>query len=180
MSSPLLLLALVCAVQPPAVAATVRHAGWDNKCLGIAATAAVVVTVALTGLADPILSGIDVTPPTFRLAASVVLGVWGARWLVLPAVPVRPTDHEPGLAEHALAASLLLTPALVLVAMAGGTEHGVVLAGAWVLLAVAATLAAQTLAPRTPPWALRAATMALGAIAIVIAISSGIDAARTV
>lgn len=178
MSIPLLALALLCAAQPPGVAAAVRTADWTQRRIVGAAVVTAVAVVVLTALTGPILSGIDVSPPTFRLGAAAVLALWGIRWLILPAVAV-PAGSE-GRAGDALAVSLLFNPAFVLVAMAGGSEHGVVIAAVWVVLVLGATAALQLAAPRCPTWALRAGGVAVAAVAVVVALSAAVDAARTV
>jgi hypothetical protein len=153
----------------------------DMRLGALAVGIATGVLVLLAALADPIVDVLDITGPTFRLGAAIVVGVAGARSMVWPGPPVPggATAVSP-LAVFVLAA--LLVPGTVFVAVGGGAVHGFGPALLAVLVAAAASLA--SLAGRAGPpgrsWLLEVASRFVGAGAIVVAIAVGIDAARTV
>ena len=153
-----------------------RDAGWRRTVAPILAAA----TVALAGLGlltAPILDLIDVTTPTFRLSAALVMGVTGLVWMLRPTRPV--TELGDASAWTVLGATMLLTPGPVFTAMAangdGGTVAGLVSVGVAMLLVAAAVLGRRL----TDPVAAWAAQLT-GSSAAIAAVAIGLDAARTV
>lgn len=153
-----------------------RDAGWRTTVAPIMAAAA----LALAGLGlltAPILELIDVTTPTFRLSAALVMGVTGLVWMLRPTRPVAELgDASPW---TVLGATMLLTPGPVFTAMAangdGGTVAGLVSVAVAMILVAAAVLGRRL----TDPVASWAAQLT-GSGAAIAAVAIGLDAARTV
>ena len=153
-----------------------RDADWRTTVAPILAAAA----AALAGLGlltAPILDLIDVTTPTFRLSAALVMGVTGLVWMLRPIRPVTELGH--GSPWTLLGLTMLLTPGPVFTAMAangdGGTVAGLVSVGVAMLLVAAAVLGRRL----TDPAAAWAAQLT-GSGAAIVAVAIGLDAARTV
>lgn len=153
-----------------------RDADWRTTVAPILAAAA----AALAGLGlltAPILDLIDVTTPTFRLSAALVMGVTGLVWMLRPIRPV--TELGDGSPWTLLGLTMLLTPGPVFTAMAangdGGTVAGLVSVGVAMLLVAAAVLGRRL----TDPAAAWAAQLT-GSGAAIVAVAIGLDAARTV
>ncbi|MEM7288682.1 MAG: hypothetical protein AAF480_20230 [Actinomycetota bacterium] len=153
-----------------------RDTAWRNTVAPILAAAAAALA-ALGLLTAPVLSLIDVTTPTFRLSAALVMGVTGLVWMLRPTKPV--TDLGEASAWTVLGATMLLTPGPVFTAMAangdGGTAAGLVAVGLAMVLVAAAVLGKRM----TDPMASWAAQLT-GSGAVITAAAIGLDAARTV
>lgn len=150
---------------------------WRPR-VALAVVAAVGLLWVIAALADPILDGLSVTVGTWRLAASVPLAVAGVRWMVFPARPV--TDEPRAGAQVALIAlTVLFTPQLVAVVLATAAHDGTLRTMAGVVLAgvVTATLLWLRAVP-TP--LLSAFARLLGGIAVVLAITLGVDGTQTI
>jgi len=135
------------------------------------------VLVGIGLLAAPLLSVLDVSTHTFRLAAAAVVGISGAKWML---APTKPIDHVADNREAGLTLStLVLTPAPVLMALAvnseAGTVGGLVAAGATGAATVTA-LATRRLPPRVSDALVRF----VGALGIVVGVIVGLDSARSV
>ena len=63
------------------------------RAITIAALLSAALVTLAAGLSEPLLDLLDVSPPTFRVAAGVVLAVAGIRWVVVGARPI--VDDEP-------------------------------------------------------------------------------------
>ncbi len=172
------LLAFVAAVNPAAVAIAV---GPRPSRTMVAAAAAITFALALAAaLSDGVLDALDVTPETFRVAAAGVLGLTGARWLVIGARPV--TVDPPSDGWRAVAVPLLIpvlvTPALAMVSISVGADDGVAVAaiGAGVALALAwgATVV------RSPALVWSWAARVFGALGIAVALALAVDGVRSV
>ena len=113
------LVAFLVAINPPAVAAALARSVTMRAITMAALLSAALVTLA-AGLSEPLLDLLDVSPPTFRVAAGVVLAVAGIRWVVVGARPT--VDDSPsgvGLLP------LFVTPQLVAIALTLGVDDGV-------------------------------------------------------
>ena len=175
-------LTVLAAANPPTVPLTVawpRTEGraWTLRVLGALVTVtALLIVVAI--VSDPILDLLSVTIGTFRLATSVLLAFAGLRWLLLPARPVTDAPSSP-LVGGVLALTLLFTPQLVAVTIATAGKDG-----AWptsISLVVAAGAAAGLLLwNRVPDAILGAVARLLGGLAIVFAITLGVDGTKTI
>ena len=149
---------------------------WTRRA-AVAVASFTAALAALSLLTGPILDVLDLSVPTFRLGASVVMGLTAARWLVSPWPPVRDVDSDrDGLVQLVLS---VLSPGPVFAAMMASADAGAA-AG---LVSVAITGAACLLAlvaRRLPDRAGTAAARLVGAAALVVAVAVGIDSARTV
>ena len=130
----------------------------------------------LGSLAGSIFDLLDVSQPTFSLAAALVIGLNSGRWLLVPKPRFINDDRSGG---HLYVALHLLGPASVFAAIAGGGDAGIL----FLLLACAISLKLLVLLTIAPPVIekARAAIIQLfGGSGVVIAVIMGIDAARTV
>jgi small neutral amino acid transporter SnatA (MarC family) len=172
-------LALLAAVNPPAVAVAL---GPQKRALVLATAAAITWALAVAAAAgsEGVLDALDVTPETFRVAAAVVLGLVGARWLVLGARPIRAERRGEGWGELVVPflIPVLVTPALAMVSISAGADHGtgVVALGAAVSLALA--WAASGLGGGWPHW--DAGVRFAGALAIAVALALAVDGIRAI
>ncbi len=179
---PAALIGLIVVLNPVGVS---RAVAWGdrgdptqrNRFLAIVAGAAALLA-ALVLITGPLLELVDLSTPTFRLGVSVVMGLTGARWLLVPVATVTEaaTPRDEALT---LGATLLLAPGPVLAAMAGGADGGIAAGLISVVVAMAVTAALLVIARLSDPGA-SAGSRLIGAVAIVVAVSIGIDSARTV
>ena len=174
------LLALLAAVNPMAVAVAL----WPRErrtTMAAAAAVAVAVAVVCAGVSDPILDALDVTLGTFRVAAAVVLGIAGARWLIVgaPGVAGEGPAGGPGRVLIPLLIPVLLTPQLVMVSVSVGADDGVaaVAVGTAVSLALAWL---ATIVTKRHHVAWTAGVRMVAALAIVVALILAVDGVKTV
>lgn len=168
-------LALLVAVNPPAVAAGLR--GRTGAVMALAAGATFALAVALAGASSGILDALDVSRPTFRLAAGAVLAA-GSLWWVVAGTRPAPVDRPgPGLA---LCLATLISPQLVAVSISLGADDGVgaVALGAAAVLAL--TWLASAFAAGTHPAAWSAAARIVGAFGVAVALDMVVDGVKTV
>jgi small neutral amino acid transporter SnatA (MarC family) len=173
------LLALLAAVNPLAVAVAL----WPRErrlLIAVAAAIALAVAVVCAAVSDPILDALDVTLGTFRVAAAVVLGLAGARWLVVgaPTVGADGPAAGPGRVVVPLLIPVLITPQLVMVSVSVGADEGVVLVavGAAVSLALAWIAA---IAPKRHRGGWTAGVRLVAALAVAAAVGLAVDGVRT-
>lgn len=175
-------LSLLVVVNPIGVS---RAVGWQDRTVSswrrevstiVGAAALALVTLGL--VTAPLLDLADLTTPTFRLAASVVIGFTGAVWMIAPTSPVKSLDDHTS-APVTLGLTMLLTPGPVFAAMAANGDGGVAAGVVSVIIAMGATLA-LLVAKRLPEPVAVWATRFIGALTIVVAVGVGINAARTV
>ena len=130
----------------------------------------------LGSLAGSIFDLLDVSSPTFSLAAALVIGLNSGRWLLIPKTRSINSDITDG---HLYVALHLLGPAPVFAAIAGGGDAGI----HYLLLACAISLMLLLLMAIAPPVIekVRASIIQFfGGSGVVVAVVMGIDAARTV
>ena len=72
------------------------------RAITIAALLSAALVTLAAGLSEPLLDLLDVSPPTFRVAAGVVLAVAGIRWVVVGARPIVDDGSSRGRAAAAL------------------------------------------------------------------------------
>ena len=174
------LLALLAAVNPLAVAVAL----WPRErrlTMAVAAAIAAAIAVAAAAVGDPVLDALDVTPGTFRVAAAVVLGLAGARWLIAGASVVAADGPAGGWGRVGvpLLIPVLVTPQLVMVSMSVGADEGVgvVAAGAAASLALA-WLATVVAKHHQVGWV--AGVRLVAALAIAVALALAVDGVKTV
>jgi small neutral amino acid transporter SnatA (MarC family) len=174
------LLALFAAVNPLAVAVAL----WPRERRSTMAAAAAIAGAGAIGSAaasGPILDALDVTPGTFRVAAGLVLGLVGARWLIVgaPSVAAEGPAGGPGRVAVPLLFPVLVTPQLVMVSMSTGADHGtaIVAAGAAASLAIAWAAAIVTKRHHVG-WT--AGVRLVAALAVAVALALAVDGVKTV
>ncbi len=166
MSLPLLILAVVGAVNAPRIRPALARAGtarWTVAAAGLGLALAAVVGVAAAS--GPFLDGIDVSPEAWRVAAGVVLLAAGVRVVVSPRAAAEPGLAGYGAALIPVAFPLLLTPELVMLGVSAGADLGT----ATTSLAAAIALAGVAVIPyeRFPATVAAAAARFHGAFVVV-------------
>ncbi len=163
----------------------VAHASaWYDRADSTPRTAAVrsgaVCALVLVGIglaAAPLLSILDVSTHTFRLGAAAVVGISGAKAMLAPTKPI--TQVHDTREANLTVATLMLTPAPVLMALAVNSEAGTVTG--LVAAATAGVTGVVGLASRRPPERVSEALVRLvGALGIVVGVIVGLDSARSV
>jgi small neutral amino acid transporter SnatA (MarC family) len=131
----------------------------------VAVAAAAVLVVVGVLVADPLLDALSISPPSFRLAAGIVLLAAGLKTLVWPAPAPGPF------------AAVMVTPELAVAAISFGADEP---AGK-VLAAAALGLLPILLAARMPsPGGSAVAARLLAALQIVIGVALGVNGIRDV
>jgi hypothetical protein len=156
------LLAVLVAVNPAAVGTAMR--GRRGLAAGVVTT--VVIATVLAGSSDWLLDLLDVSPPTFRLAAAVVLGVTAVRVLV-----AGPSSSDVPLLVA------LVTPTLAVTSVSVGADDGVAVVVAGALTAGVLALVAARVGPSLG-WSIAARFVA--AAGVVVAVALAVDAVKTV
>jgi len=176
---------LILALNPPRAAFGIPRAGLARETilrtavLGGALGALAVSLAALVG--DPLLDALDVSEPSFRLAAGLIAVVVG-----VADVFRRPPSPEPALAGWRaalvpVAFPLVARPTLLVVALGAGADRSAVLALAAMAIGVAALTALAAWSPpdgrraRTLRWTARALSLGLAACGAVLAIDGLLD-----
>jgi small neutral amino acid transporter SnatA (MarC family) len=172
--------ALLLALNPARAAFAVASAGRSPRtAAGVAAVGGLIGGLAVCAAAaagGPLLEALDVSEPSFRLAAGVVAALAGAADLVR-----RPPPPEPALAGRRaalvpVAIPVVARPALLLLALGAGADRGVsVSAGAMaigiaLLTALAAGRPTEGPAGRVLRWAGRLLAAGLVACGVILAV----------
>lgn len=153
--------------QPLAATSLAARAGL----LAIAMAAAIGVSVALAGLHDGALDGLDIEPETFRVSAGLIAALGGGRVLIAPRR--RAPAARPRLAPLVpVAFPLLLTPELAVLSVSYAADDGVATTAAALVTAGAASWALTVwLSASTDAWhdALVAGVARLAGALLVVA-----------
>lgn len=176
---------LVLALNPARAAFGVPHAGGSPRtAVGVAALGGgiggLLVCAAATA-GDPLLEALDVSEPSFRIAAGVVAGVAGAADLLR-----RPPPPDPALAGwHAalipVAIPLVARPALLVLALGAGADRGVLVSAGAMAMGVALLIGLAVGWPTEGPrgrvlrWAGRLLAAALVACGVILAVDGVLD-----
>jgi small neutral amino acid transporter SnatA (MarC family) len=178
-------IALVLALNPARAAFGIPRAGRPRgsgvRLAAAGGAIAALLACAAAAVADPLLDALDVSDPSFRIAAGIVAGVAGIADMLL-----RPPSPEPALpgwraALVPVAVPLVARPALLMVALGAGADRGVpVVAGAvatGVALLTALAAASLTDGPngRVLRWAGRLAAAGLVACAVALTVDGIFD-----
>jgi len=176
---------LLLALNPARAAFAVPRAGrTDRDVVGLAAMGGVIGALAACAFsagANPLLDALDVSEPSFRVAAGIVAGLAGAFDLFRA-----PPQSEPALAGRRaalvpVAIPAVARPALLVVALGAGADHGVLVAVVAMAVTVAlltglvATGPAEGTRGRTLGWASRVLAAALVAGGVVLTIDGIMD-----
>jgi small neutral amino acid transporter SnatA (MarC family) len=178
-------LALLLALNPARAAFGVPRAGRSPRAVaGVAAAGGAIGAIAAcaaAALGDPLLEALDVSEPSFRIAAGIVAGLAGAADVFR-----RPPAPEPALAGWRaalipVAVPLVARPALLVLALSAGADRGVLpSAGAMVvaialLTALATGWSTERVGGRVLRWAGRVLAAALLACGVVLAVDGVLD-----
>jgi small neutral amino acid transporter SnatA (MarC family) len=169
-----LAVAMLAVLNPPARAARLRH--LDERRSIAAAVVALAVIAAIAAAAGPALDAGDVSAPTVRVGAGLVVGVAGVVDLV------RGRGAEPDLPKGWVAAlvpaafPLLLEPQVGVLAVSAGADHGVVVTA----LTAAAVLAAFITARRIGTSLLVALGRFVGALGVLAGTALVVDGVLSV
>lgn len=173
------LLTLLVAANPAAVAATLRGV-QPRRAMAVAAGVGTGVTTVAALLSGPTLDALDVTLATFQVAAAVVLGVAGVRWLVVG--PWRVPDGITTTGWRRIVVPVLvpalITPQLVVVSTSVGAEHGVGTVVVGAAAAMALTWACAVVRDRPIVWSVASRFVGVGAVVLALAMAT--DGIRTV
>jgi small neutral amino acid transporter SnatA (MarC family) len=157
---------------------------WPRERASVVAVAVGIAwALVLAGAAasEFLLDLLDVSEATFRIAAGVVLGLAGARWLLV-GVSATDVDTPPGTWRRVgvpLLIPALITPQLAMVAISVGADDGVLVAAGTSALALALAWGAMTLGKRRRlGWAVGARFV--GALGIAVAFSLVVDGVKSV
>ena len=178
-------LALVLALNPARAMFAVPRAGCSRRdAAGLAAlggTIGAAVVVAAAAGADPLLDALDVSDPSFRMAAAFAAVVAGAADTFR--APPAPEPALPGwkAALVPVAIPVVARPALVVLAIGAGADHGAGLTAAAMAFAVAALVGLVAAAPVEGPggrvlrWAGRLLALGLVACGVVLGVDGVLD-----
>jgi small neutral amino acid transporter SnatA (MarC family) len=174
-------LLLVVVVNPAAVAIAL----WPRErpaAMGTAAGIAAALGLIAAGASGPLLDLLDVSRSTFQVATAVVVGLAGAKGLLVG--PRRVTDEGPppgrgGRVVIPLLFPVLVTPSLVTASVSVGAERGVVLAAVGLLSGLALAVMAAVAPPRWEVlWRVAARFLSAGAVALALALA--VDGVTTI
>jgi small neutral amino acid transporter SnatA (MarC family) len=174
------LLTVLAAVNPPAVAVAL----WPRErraLLAIACAFTAAAAIVAAGVSGPILDALDVTLGTFRVAAAVVIGLVGARWLVAgaPVLSGEGPAAAPGRVGVPLLFPVLVTPQLAMASISVGADDGVVIVAAGVVVSLALAWVAAV-APKRRRVAWDAGVRLVAALAVAVALALAVDGVKTV
>jgi len=177
--------ALLLALNPPRAAFGVPRAGRSRRdVVGVAAVGGVIgglIVCAAAAAADPLLEALDVSDPSFRVAAGVLAALAGAVDLLRrppapdPALPSRRAALVP------VAIPVVARPALLVLALGAGADQGVLpSAGAMAIgIALLSALAAgwpiEGPRGRALRWAARLLAAGLVACGVILTIDGILD-----
>jgi small neutral amino acid transporter SnatA (MarC family) len=154
----------------------------SREAVALGALLALGSAAALAAVGGAFLRALDISPETFRLAAALVLGLEGARALLLARPAREPELGGLGAALVPVAFPLLLSPGVVALAVAAGGD-GVELEAVVALAIACGLVLATTLVPRDGRAAdalFLAGGRLLGALEIVAGIALAVSAVRDV
>ena len=167
------LVLFVAALNPAAVAVSLPRAALKDARVRATFVATAVVVAILAASSAPLLDWLDVSAPTFQLAAGAVLAIAAARWVAVGARAPAPGDEPSALA-------ILLSPQLVAAAITSGTEVGT----AWTTVAAVVALLVAAVAVglqdrlAVPVWSWAARLIGLAGLAVAFALV--VDGVQTV
>ncbi|MGY6501751.1 MAG: hypothetical protein ACXIVQ_12790 [Acidimicrobiales bacterium] len=175
----LVAIGIVAVLNPPRVAATVPRAGGQVDRVPLAAAGAVgsaVVLVALAALGPGLLSWLEVSEPTFRVGAGLVVAIAALRTVVVAPPAPEPALSGWGAAIVPVAVPAVLRPELGLLVISVGTVEGTVVAAVALGVAVVGVVAvssarADGVAGRVLRWAGRV----LSLVALVVGIALTVE-----
>jgi small neutral amino acid transporter SnatA (MarC family) len=167
------LVAFLVAVNPPVIAAALPRT-VAMRAIAIAALISTALLILAAVLSEPVLDLLDVSAPTFRVAAGAVLGVAGVRWVIVGA---KPMDDESPRAVTLL--PRFFTPPLLAIAITVGADDGVVTAAVAGAVALAAAVVAAMWRGQGLAWWSWSARL-VGLAGVAVGLSLVVDGVKTV
>ena len=177
--------ALVLALNPARAAFAVPRAGRSPRTVaGLAALGGLIGGLAVCAVAaagDPLLDALDVSEPSFRIAAGIVAGIAGAADLFR-----RPPPPEPALAGWRaalipVAIPVVARPALLVLALGAGADQGVLVSAGAMAMGIALLTGLAPGWPTEGPggrglrWASRLLAAGLVACGVILAVDGILD-----
>jgi small neutral amino acid transporter SnatA (MarC family) len=177
--------ALVLALNPARAAFGVPRAGRSPRTVvGAAAVGGLIGALgvcAVAAVGDPLLEALDVSEPSFRVAAGIVAGLAGAADLFR-----RPPPSEPALpgwraALIPVAIPLVARPALIVLALGAGADRDVLASAGAMATGIALLIVLAAVGPTGSPggrvlrWASRLLAALLVACGVVLAVDGVLD-----
>jgi small neutral amino acid transporter SnatA (MarC family) len=172
---------VLAAVNPPAVAAALAGS-VRAPIVAAGACTAWVVAVALACVSGPILDALDVSSATFEVAAGIVLGLVSARVLVV-GVRVERNDGTARTASGLIVPVLipvLLTPQLLMVAVAAGALDGSLLVAVSAAIVLVAATVAATVSFRTDDVVWSVTSRIVAALGLAVAVGLAVDGVQSI
>jgi small neutral amino acid transporter SnatA (MarC family) len=171
--------AVLAAVNPTAVAVAL---GVQKQRLVMAVAAAITwaFAVVAAGVSEALLDALDVTPETFRVAAGLVIGIVGARWLAFGARPIAIDDPSDGWGRLLVPAlvPVLITPQLAMVSISAGADEGTIVVAVAAAISLSLAWAATTIEARAAVW--EAGVRFVGALGIAVALALVVDGIQAI
>jgi small neutral amino acid transporter SnatA (MarC family) len=177
--------ALVLALNPARAAFGVPRAGRSPRAVaGVAALGGLIGGLAVCVAAsagDPLLEALDVSEPSFRIAAGIVAGLAGAADLFRPPPPPEPALGGWRAALVPVAIPVVARPALLVLALAAGADRRVLVSvgamaiGVALLTGLAAGWSGQGAGGRVLRWAGRLLAALLVAAGVILAVDGIFD-----
>jgi small neutral amino acid transporter SnatA (MarC family) len=152
-----------------------------RSAVALGALLALGISSGIAAVGSTFLDALDISPETFRLAAAVVLVIEGARSLTLARPAREPELAGLGAALVPVAFPLLLTPGVVMLALAAGGDEMVgeavgALAAAFALVLLATLIRRSARADAL----LAAGGVLLAAVEIAVGVALAVDSLRDV
>jgi small neutral amino acid transporter SnatA (MarC family) len=184
-SALLWVIALVVALNPARAAFGIPRAGRsDRTVVGVAALGGMIGGLAVCAAAavgGPLLDALDVSEPSFRIAAGIVAGLGGIADLFR-----RPPPREPALAGWRaalvpVAVPVVARPALLVLALGAGADQGALVALGAMAMAIALLTGVAAWGPTEGPggrvlrWASRTAAAVLVACGVILTVDGVLD-----
>jgi small neutral amino acid transporter SnatA (MarC family) len=175
---------LLLALNPARAAFGVPRAGGSPSAVAVAAVGGAIGGLAVCAAAavgGPLLDALDVSEPSFRIAAGIVAALAGAADLFRRPPPPEPALAGWGAALVPVAIPIVARPALVAVALGAGADLGVLVSagamavGVALLTGLAAWWPAEGPRGRVLRWAGRLLAAGLVALGIVLAVDGVLD-----
>jgi small neutral amino acid transporter SnatA (MarC family) len=177
--------ALVLALNPARAAFAVPRAGRPPRVVvGVAAAGGVIGGLAVCAAAAagaPLLDALDVSDPSFRIAAGIVAAVAGAADLFRRPPPPEPALAGWGAALIPVAIPVVARPALLVLALGAGADRGVLVSAGAMAMGIALLTGLVVARPTDGPkgrvlrWAGRLLAAGLVASGVLLAVDGVLD-----
>jgi small neutral amino acid transporter SnatA (MarC family) len=177
--------ALVLALNPARAAFAIPRAGRSRRTVaGVAAVGGVIGGLAVCAAAaagGPLLDALDVSDPSFRVAAGIVAALAGAADLFRRPPPPEPALAGWGAALVPVAIPAVARPALVVLALGAGADRSVLVSAGAMAMGIALLIGLVLVCPTEGPegrvlrWAGRLLAAGLVASGVLLAVDGVLD-----